>query len=86
MRNKKRGISFGSVLMILLTVVVAYGSFSVLRIMGNGKFSEFNAMELVSAVRSNLAATDVPMSTPAPQSTIKTTASSAAQAMISVLR
>ena len=74
MRNKKRGISFGSVLMILLTVVVAYGSFSVLRIMGNGKFSEFNAMELVSAVRSNLAATDAPMSTPAPQSTIKTTA------------
>lgn len=59
--------------MIVLTLVVAVGSVSVLGRMGNGKFSEFDAMELVSSVRSGLAATDVPVSTPAPQSTIKTT-------------
>lgn len=60
--------------MILLSVVVLIGMGILLDRMSRGTTITFRADELISTLQSGLVATDAPSSTPAPQSTIKTTA------------
>ena len=71
--QRKKGISFGTILMLAVTVIVLLGSAFVLGRMGGDELVQFDAAGLISAMHNSLAATDAPVATPAPQSTIKTT-------------
>lgn len=79
--RRKRGISFGTMLMICLSVAVLIGSAWVLGRMGGSEWTQFDAGELISAMHGSLAATDAPVNTPVPQATIKTTTVTLAPAM-----
>lgn len=71
--RKKKGVSFGTVLMVFLSIAVMLGSAWVLQRMGGDELKQFDPGKLISAMNGSLAATDAPVNTPLPQSTIKTT-------------